>query len=89
MKTWLLHRYASSTFNKCSHQRLPMMSTVPLKIHIDENAKPVAAHNARPVPIPLRDEVKNQLDEDVRLGVIERVPIAYDVAVSDACRDQA
>ena len=75
MRAWLLERYGSSTFNKCSHQRLPMMSCKPLRIHVDPTAKPVAAHNARPVPIHLRDKVKAQLDEDVRLGVIERVPI--------------
>merc|ERR1712077_52561 len=51
MKAWLLDRYAASTFNKCGHQHLPMMSCEPLRIHIDPEAKPVAAHNARPVPI--------------------------------------
>ena len=75
MRAWLLDRYATSTFNKCGHQRLPMMSCEPLRIHIDPEAKPIAAHNARPVPIHLRDKVKAQLDEDVRLGVIERVPV--------------
>ena len=75
MKAWLLEHFASSTFNKCSHQPLPMMDTVPLKLHIDPEAEPVAAYNARPVPIHLRDKVKAQLDEDVRLGVIEKVPI--------------
>ena len=75
MKAWLLDRYATSTFNKCGHQPLPMMSCEPLRIHIDPEAKPVANHNARPVPIHLREKVKAQLEEDVRLGVIERVPV--------------
>ena len=75
MKQWLIDHYGSSTFNKCSHQRLPMMSTTPLRIHINKDAEPVAAHNARPVPIHLREKVKAQLDEDVRLGVIERVKV--------------
>ena len=35
MKEWLLARFASSTFNKCTHQRLPMMSGPPIEIHVD------------------------------------------------------
>ena len=75
MKSWLLDRYKSSTFNKCSHQRLPMMSCTPLRIHIDPEAEPVTNWGASSVPIHLRDEVKRQLDEDERLGVIEKVPV--------------
>ena len=30
MKEWLLNRYASSTFNKCTHQQLPAMDGPPL-----------------------------------------------------------
>ena len=48
MKDWLLKRYASSTFNKCTHQLLPSMTGPPLKIHIDPNAVPVAVNT--PVP---------------------------------------
>ena len=75
MKNWLLDRYGSSGFNKCQHQALPMMSCEPLRIHIDPSARPVAAMTARPVPVHFTKKVKEQLDEDVRLGVIERVPI--------------
>ena len=75
MKAWLLDRYSGSTLNRCSHQPLPMMDCVPLRLHIDPEAEPVAAYNARPVPIHLRDKVKAQLDEDVRLGIMERVPV--------------
>ena len=49
MKAWLLDRFAGSTFNRCSHQPLPMMDCVPLRLHIDPDAEPVAAYNARPV----------------------------------------
>ena len=75
MKAWLLDRYSGSTFNRCSHQPLPMMDCVPLRLHIDPEAEPVAAYNARLVPIHLRDKVKAQMDEDVRLGIMERVPV--------------
>ena len=43
MKEWLLNRYAS-TFNKCTHQRLPMMSGPPIKLNMDPDAPPTAVH---------------------------------------------
>lgn len=73
MKQWLLDRFASSTFNKCTHQPLPMMSGPPIRIHIDPGAPPIAVHTPAPIPIHWREAVKQQLDEDVRLGVIEKV----------------
>ena len=41
MRQWLLDRYASSTFNKCPHQTLPLMEGPPISILIDDEAKPV------------------------------------------------
>ena len=40
MKVWLLEHFASSTFNQCPHQVLPVMEGPPLKIHLDPNATP-------------------------------------------------
>jgi len=36
MKTWLFHRYQSSTFNVCPHQSLPEMTGPPVEIHLKE-----------------------------------------------------
>ncbi|MEL6804838.1 MAG: hypothetical protein AAFO91_13770, partial [Bacteroidota bacterium] len=69
----------SSTFNTCTHQSLPMMSGEKLRLSIEENAQPVAYHRPIPVPIHWRDEVKKGLDQDVRLGVIEPVPVGEPV----------
>ena len=52
-----------------------MMDCKPIRIHISPSAKPVAAMTASTVPIHLREAVKRQLDEDVALGTLERVPI--------------
>ena len=41
----------------------------------DPSAKPVAHHNPIPVSLHWQEEVKAGLDRDVRLGVLERVPI--------------
>lgn len=73
MKQWLLDRFASSTFNKCPHHPLPMMTGPPIEINIDPLASPTVVHSPAPIPIHWRDEIKKQLDDDVNLGVIEKV----------------
>ena len=67
--------YRASTFNVCEHQTLPLMSGPPLRLAIDTEATPTAHHNPIPVPLHWQDQVKQGLDRDVRLGVIEQVPI--------------
>ena len=65
LKAWILETYAASAFNQCEHQPLPLMKgSPPIKLHIDGEAKPVAIHKARPVPIHWRDQVKKELDRD-------------------------
>ena len=77
---WLLTYYGSSTFNVCEHQPLPTMSGPPLKLMVDPNAQPIANHVPIPVPVHWRDDVKAGLDQDVRLGVIEPVPVGTPVS---------
>ena len=79
LEQWLLDYYRSSTFNVCEHQTLPMMSGPPMRLFIDEDATPVAHHSPIPVPIHWQEQVKADLDQDVRLGVIEPVPIGTPV----------
>ena len=50
-----------------------------MKLMINPAAKPVARHSPVPVPLNWRDDVKEGLDRDVRLGVIEPVPIGEPV----------
>ena len=75
----LLDYYASSTFNTCEHQALPLMDSPPMRLMIDPNATPIAHHSPIPVPLHWQDAVKAGLDRDVRLGVIEPVPIGEPV----------
>ena len=59
LKKYILDRYASSAFNTCQHQPLPLMkSNPPLKLHVDPNAKPVAVHTPAQVPLHWREAVK-------------------------------
>ncbi len=80
MHRWLLERYAASTFNTCPNQALPTMIGPPMSIsmiRVVPDAEPVMT--SRPAKVPVyhvywRDEVNRQLQQDVALGVIEKVP---------------
>ena len=74
IQEWLMDYYAASTFNTCEHQTLPLMSGPPLKLIVDKDAKPHAVHTPIPVPAHWQKSVKEGLDRDVKLGVIETVP---------------
>jgi transposase InsO family protein len=76
LQQWILDFYASSAFNQCECQPLPLMQdSPPLKLFIDPAAEPVAIHKARPVPIHFQAKVKAGLDRDCALGVLEKVPV--------------
>ena len=75
IKNWLLKMFADTAFNTCEHQPLPLMTGEPLRIYVDPNAKPVAVHNPASIPIHWRNQVKEDLDRDVRIGVLEKVPV--------------
>lgn len=74
LQNYLLEQFSMSTFNVCTHQLLPEMHGPPMRLMVDRTAKPVAFHKARPVPVHFQEQVKEGLDSDVRLGVIEPVP---------------
>ena len=72
---WMMEYYAASTFNTCEHQPLPMMRGVPpMRIHIKEGAVPVAVHRPAAIPAHWQQKVKDDIERDIRLGVLERVP---------------
>ena len=74
LKHWLLKTFESSAFNQCAHQPLPQMTGEPVKVEFKDNHKPYAVHTPIPVPHHWKDRVKEDLDRDVRLGIIEKVP---------------
>ena len=50
-----------------------------MKLMVDPDAEPVAHHTPVPVPLHWRDAVKTGLDHDVQLGVLEPVPIYWNL----------
>ena len=50
-----------------------MMKCEPLQLHVDPDAKPVAIHKPALVPIHWQEKVFNDLERDVKIGVLEKV----------------
>jgi hypothetical protein len=76
LKQWIGRRYASSSFNCCTNQRLSLVtSSPPLRLFVDKSVTPVAIHQPGTIPLHLQKEVKEELDRDVRIGVLEEVPV--------------
>ncbi len=75
LEKWLLETFEGSAFNTCTHQSLQSMTGVPMEV---VQKKDDVAHPAWYTPIPVafhwKKQVKADLDRDVRLGIIERVP---------------
>ena len=76
LKDWILERYGSSSFNNCNEQPLLLVClSTPLELFINPKAWPIITHREAPVPFHFQDEVKKGLDRDVRLGILEKVPL--------------
>ena len=52
-----------------------MMGARPIRLVMDPNATPIAHHTPVSLPVHWKEEVKVGLNQDVRLGVIEPVPL--------------
>ena len=74
IKTWLLERYASSTFNTCPHRPLHCMAGPPIEIHVSTSAKPRAFHTPASIPLHWQQQVHADLLRDEALGILEKVP---------------
>ena len=75
VKDWFLKRYAASSFNTCPHQPLPLMTGLPpLRIHLKKDAEPVAIHRPATIPAHWVEQVRQEVEQDIALGVLERVP---------------
>ena len=67
--------FQNSAFNTCTHQLLQGMTGVPMKaVRRKGGCNHPAVYTPIPVPFHWKKKVKADLDRDVRLGIIERVP---------------
>ena len=74
MEEWILDRYKDSTLNQCTHQALRGITGPELKLHVDETRNPKPAHLPAVIPLHFQEAVKQQLDANCRMGVMEKVP---------------
>ena len=75
LEQWVKDYFKSSAFNVCPHQRLQTMKGKPMDITFVPGTKPSAVHTPIPVPHHWKKKVKEDLDRDVALGIIEPVPV--------------
>ena len=75
MKDWLMNHFSASVFNKCPHQKLPLMDGPPLEVHINESAEGdnTACHTPAMTPLHWYDDAKRILNDFCNLGIIEKV----------------
>ena len=85
LKKYLLDYYRSSTFNVCPHQPLPLMQGPPLRFIKKPDSKPFAVYSPATVPAHWAAKVKEDIDRDVRLGVLEKVEPGMHNQVEDWC----
>ena len=71
--------YSDSVFNVCKHNVIPVMTGEPLRIVVDPSIKPHAVNKPVPIPIHWKDQVREQLESDCAMGVIEPVPVGTPV----------
>ena len=67
IKTWLLERYASSTFHTCPHRHLHCMAGPHIEIHVSPSAKPRAFHTPVSIPLHWQQQVHADLLRDKTL----------------------
>jgi hypothetical protein len=79
MQEYLVNYFRVSAFDTCKCQQLPMMNYTPLKVMLDPDATLVACHTPIPVPLHWQEHVKEGLDQDICLGVLEPVPVGEPV----------
>ena len=60
----------------CERQKLPLVKdSEPLRLFVDPKAKPIAIRTPAQIPLAWQTSVREGLEQDVRLGVLERVPV--------------
>ena len=71
---WLLRHFSGSTFNT-DRSPLPVITRELHVIHLIPDAKPYDCHTPVSVSRHWEVEVKKQLDEDIRKGILELVTV--------------
>ena len=74
LQEWILSYYSSSTFNICPHVKSQGMTEPPVKFAIKPDADLICHTKPFEVPLHWKKPVKDAMERDVRLGIIEKLP---------------
>ena len=74
LKNWLLKHFAETALK--NNGEFPPMSA---HIHLKEGAVSKARHSPIPVPIPLKEPVRQALWENVKKGIVTPVPVSMPI----------
>lgn len=74
LEKYILEYYARSAFNTCTCTKIPKMSGEPMQVHWREGPLPKPDYTPAKIPHHWKSAVKEGLDNDGTLGIIERVP---------------
>jgi hypothetical protein len=74
LSDFLKREFRGTAFNQCETQALHTMKVKEMKVNLKEGAEPVNYSKTYPVPINLKDEVKQNIDMAVSMGILEPVP---------------
>ena len=76
MRNLLLPQFGDSALNQCQTQPLNKMNVDPIRVVLkreEKNIEPIRTSRIFAIPIYMVDDVKKDLDTDVRLGILEKV----------------
>ena len=74
LEKYLEHRFRDSAMNVCQTQPLTKMKEDKMTIEFKNEAmrkKPIRTTRIIPIPLPLRDQTKKDLDSACKMGILE------------------
>ena len=74
LEDWIRDYFKESAFNQCRRQPWPMTTGKPMRIHTKPDTKPYCCKRPTMIPIHFRDQIRADIESDVKKGVLERVP---------------
>ena len=74
LENWIRDYFKESAFNQCKRQPWPEIRGKPMKIHTKPDTKPYCCKKPTMIPIHFRDQIRADIEADVKKGVLERVP---------------
>jgi hypothetical protein len=86
LEEYIKNHFRARAFNTCKRQHWPVTAGPPMKIQTPPDVPRTYCRRPTKVPLHFREEVKADLEADVKKGVLKRVPVG-EAEVCDGGRD--